>query len=365
MIASFFHFLPSYICMALTVIYLVSFKVEKSPRMAVLTALYAIYFLADSAYYTLDVSAITWTVMDIISQFVALLVIPLTVDYLETEWNGDRPRHRFFWRYIPCVIMGIVSVILYIECGIGKISEFVEMLKESDILPTSTPTDLFLFYCNNIFGNRFVFIIQTLLAIIVLSILIHRRNGEENNRHFIVLCCLLMAAFVLCSVRALFGRFYMLGNQLLSSIISGLIAIVFIILGTILFPSAGMQETKVPNNEKENYRDSLLAKFLAYIENKRPYLSPDFTLAKAASDLGTNRTYLSILVNSQFGVPFRDYINNLRIEHAKEFILNNSDQRLEDAAIASGFYSGTQFSRKFKEKEGMTPNAWIRSKVKR
>lgn len=88
---------------------------------------------------------------------------------------------------------------------------------------------------------------------------------------------------------------------------------------------------------------------------------PDFTLEKAAAHLYTNRTYLSILINSQFGVPFRDYINRLRIECAKELIRSQRSSHLEDIALASGFSSGSQFSRKFKEIEGVTPNAWIRS----
>ena len=362
------HFLPCFTCLALTLIHLFSLTERRTAHFAILTALFAIYFFADASYYTLDVSPGTWAAMDIVSQFVALWVIPASVGFLVLECGAEMPGHRYFWRYIPGVVLGINSIILYSKCGMERIYGFIDVVKSNNsMLPVSTDTDLALFYCNNIVGSRVVFLTQTILALIVLaSMLLNKKKMTGTyERHHIVVCGLMMLSFIFSSARAVLGRFYMLDNQTVSALISASIGVLFIALGVMLFHSGenpSPDETSGPAVSGDS-PDGLKAKFLAYIENDKPYLDPEFTLEKAAAHLYTNRTYLSILINSQFGVPFRDYINRLRIDCAKELIRSHKCSHLEDIALASGFSSGSQFSRKFKEIEGVTPNAWIRSMI--
>ena len=212
-----------------------------------------------------------------------------------------------------------------------------------------------------------VFLIQTILALTVLTFMLLRKRKVSGtcDRRDLVICSLMMLSFVFSSARAVLGRFYMLDNQAISAFISACIGVLFIALGVVL--SNGWKDSSIdePSSPLRSVDppDGLKAKFLAYMENEKPYLDPDFTLDKAAARLYTNRTYLSVLVNSQFGLPFRDYINRMRIECAKDLIRNHKGTHLEDIALASGFSSGSQFSRKFKEIEGKTPNAWIRSMV--
>ena len=368
MFASFMHLLPCFTCLALLLICLLTYRKGQGGRMIAFTAIFAVFFLADSAYYTLDIHPITWVAMDMVSQFVSLWVVPFTVGSIEAAWTQRRPRHRHFWRYIPGYIIGLFSIVLYWRCGFARITEFIETVKANDsLLPMDADWGMFLFYCNNIFGSRFIFLFQTALAIFVLSRLIYRSRKEPglHDSLYTRICLLMMLAFVLISTRYVFGRFYMLTNQLLSAIISALIGCLFIALGILLFKSRSSEASQegVTADENASSIESLKAKFTTYIEQKKPYLAPDYTLERAAADLGTNRTYLSILVNSLFGKTFREYINTLRVTYAKEYILSHKAERLEDVALASGFHSGAQFSRKFKEIEGQTPNAWIRSRM--
>lgn len=368
MIVNFMHFLPCFTCLALALIHLFSRRERRNARFALLTALFAIYFFADASYYTLDVSPGMWAALDIVSQFVSLWVIPASVSFLILECGDDLPRHKYFWRYVPGVVLGIDSIILYLSCGMGRIYAFIDVVKSNNsMLPLHTETDLALFYCNNIVGSRVVFLIQTILALTVLTFMLLRKRKVSGtcDRRDLVICSLMMLSFVFSSARAVLGRFYMLDNQAISALISACIGVLFIALGVVLsngWKDSSIDEPAFPLRSVDP-PDGLKAKFLAYMENEKPYLDPDFTLDKAAARLYTNRTYLSVLVNSQFGLPFRDYINRMRIECAKDLIRNHKGTHLEDIALASGFSSGSQFSRKFKEIEGKTPNAWIRSMV--
>jgi AraC-like DNA-binding protein len=67
---------------------------------------------------------------------------------------------------------------------------------------------------------------------------------------------------------------------------------------------------------------------------------------------------VSKLVNIYYGMPFRDYLNQLRIEHAKQLMTDEPDAVIDYISAKSGFQSSTQFIRKFRELEGVTPTVW-------
>jgi len=109
--------------------------------------------------------------------------------------------------------------------------------------------------------------------------------------------------------------------------------------------------------------NALKKQLVAYIKDEQAFLDPGITLDQVAEHLRTNRTYISMIMNKEFGKSFREAINHCRIDYAKQYILEHRDAKLEEVADASGFTSGSQFSRKFKEVEGVTPINWIRRQI--
>lgn len=91
---------------------------------------------------------------------------------------------------------------------------------------------------------------------------------------------------------------------------------------------------------------------------EKGYLDPELTIDKLAEDMRTSRTYISKVVNNNFHVSFREFVNNLRIEHAKQLLEENQETTIESIALNSGFLTASQFNRKFKECEGMSPRLW-------
>ena len=90
------------------------------------------------------------------------------------------------------------------------------------------------------------------------------------------------------------------------------------------------------------------------METKQLYLNPDLSVADLALELGTNRTYLSHLINQYMNTSFTSYVNALRVQHAKELLLT-TDDTIEEIFKASGFQSRTTFWRAFAQAEGCTP----------
>lgn len=95
------------------------------------------------------------------------------------------------------------------------------------------------------------------------------------------------------------------------------------------------------------------------METKRLYLDPNLTAATLSIELGTNRTYLSNLINQYLHTTFSNYVNAYRVKYAKNLLLN-TDDTIEDIFQVSGFQSRTTFWRAFAQVEGCTPKEFRR-----
>ena len=98
------------------------------------------------------------------------------------------------------------------------------------------------------------------------------------------------------------------------------------------------------------------------MESKRLYLQSDLSVATLAMELGTNRTYLSNLINQYLHTTFTNYVNAYRVRYAKSLLLK-TDDTIEEIYQAAGFQSRTTFWRAFAQVEGCTPKEFRKRKV--
>ncbi len=93
------------------------------------------------------------------------------------------------------------------------------------------------------------------------------------------------------------------------------------------------------------------------------FLNPSLSLRSLAEKLNINSNKISWLLNERIGQNFNEYINSLRLEHFKTLALNpeNSHFTLLALAYDSGFNSKSVFNTFFKNKEGMSPKAWLKA----
>ena len=69
--------------------------------------------------------------------------------------------------------------------------------------------------------------------------------------------------------------------------------------------------------------------------------------------------HFSRAFKATFGISFRQYVNECRIEQAKLMMLT-SEESLAEIAIACGTADQSHFTRLFHRLVGITPNAWRR-----
>lgn len=94
---------------------------------------------------------------------------------------------------------------------------------------------------------------------------------------------------------------------------------------------------------------------LSNFVNKELFLDSKITLDKMATELNVPKHTLSQYLNEKLEQSFSTFINDLRIEKAKEYICTEANLSIEGIAYESGFNSKSTFYTAFKKKTGITP----------
>lgn len=108
----------------------------------------------------------------------------------------------------------------------------------------------------------------------------------------------------------------------------------------------------------ESGRSQLSEQIVRLIEEEQLYKRKDLRISDVATELATNKTYVSAMINNISGVKFSDLVNGYRIRDALELMKSHPDMPLMDVADQCGFSSMTTFRRCFKAKTGKTPSEW-------
>ena len=123
-----------------------------------------------------------------------------------------------------------------------------------------------------------------------------------------------------------------------------------------------IENAEVVEEEKEEAKIESNAVYRAMLEQwmktEKPYTNPDFRLMDLRQILPLNRTYLSQLINAEYGCNFYQFVTNYRIEEAKRLMVANPFIKMQDVGEQCGFSSPTVFARVFSREVGMTPSEW-------
>lgn len=119
-------------------------------------------------------------------------------------------------------------------------------------------------------------------------------------------------------------------------------------------PTPEETEEETPQMSLSAYRATLEE----WMEKEKPYTNPEFRLLDLRQILPLNRTYLSQLINNEYGCNFYQFVTNYRIEEAKRLMEEHPSMQIQEIAEQSGFSSPTVFSRVFSRETGMTPSEW-------
>lgn len=106
-------------------------------------------------------------------------------------------------------------------------------------------------------------------------------------------------------------------------------------------PTPSPQTSNGLNGQEEELGKALIH----YFETEKPFLQPDLNLTTVCKNIGTNRSYLSRVINSKFGLNFNAFVNQYRIQYLHEYLENHPETSKENMALVSGFGSVSSLKR--------------------
>ena len=101
------------------------------------------------------------------------------------------------------------------------------------------------------------------------------------------------------------------------------------------------------------------------MQSQQAFLRSDLTLPKLAEAVDCSVNHLSQVINSGFGTSFFDYLNQHRIERARELLtkLDGRSNAILNIAFTVGFNSNSAFYAAFKKCVGQTPAQYRRARL--
>jgi len=114
------------------------------------------------------------------------------------------------------------------------------------------------------------------------------------------------------------------------------------------------RKARIPDDQAKGY----IARLKRVMATERLYLKGDLRLHHLASSLGMSTHNLSQLLNQSLNTSFYDFVNQYRVEYAKQRLRapESRDYTLVSIAHEVGFSSKASFNRAFKKLTNMTPS---------
>ena len=341
-------------------------------------------------------------IYDIVLQFSSLAVFPISCLYVRSCYEDREMTWVPYLSTIPSLLLFAISVILTSLVGLYRSAEIVRMihngvLLQSTLTPVESAYVLFTYQ-----GYFIVFFIS--LSISLVYVFSRLFAGKFKFKHIVaflrsekssfvanVICLFFVIFFILWAISVLFSNTFANSLSIWSSLWSLVTSVVLFMVGYVTAVPAlpggyvnldrlrhpftamrqstqeflqGIDSGPMAGVATSGY-DKIMDSFKQYMDNEKGFLNPALTIEEIARVLNSNRTYVSKLVNLYYGMTFRDYLNKKRMDYAKQLMADEPDASLDYISAKSGFQSSTQFIRKFRETEGLTPTVWKQTLMQR
>ncbi|MDW3190836.1 MAG: helix-turn-helix domain-containing protein [Cytophagales bacterium] len=179
--------------------------------------------------------------------------------------------------------------------------------------------------------------------------------------HILQVLFVIFVVSFLSTIIRLSSSSYLQSGAILSVLIVSIVLISKVLLDALKQPVFHLQKVNTPTIEMEPTEvNKLVLRLNQQLSNEQLFQKADLTLKEVAKALNTSTRSLSFVINQELGKNFYDYINDFRIEAAKEILSKNPDPKLTilEVMYKVGYNSKSSFNTQFKKKTGLTPSAF-------
>lgn len=311
--------------------------------------LYSIYFFLDPVY-----------------QLASLLVFPLYHIYIRRITVDNAITWKKHLKYF---ITPVILTLLYL---FGMMVTPVSVLKLWQHNRDMAFEGLQMQYLSFIYILiRILFVLQV-VAVLIMNVKLIKVYGDKAQQYFsdfydassfpLKMQNFAMIFTGVSSITiALMGRDYFEGNFIALGIVSFIFSSMLFIIGyigarqkTINAPSGDQLKNAdtFDQSDRASVEKNILPRLIELFEVQHVYLNENLNIVDVANAIGTNRTYISNLINKKFNQNFSTFVNSYRIRELEKCIVEHPDATNFQLAELCGFSSTDTLKRVVKNFTG-------------
>jgi len=364
---------PVYVALFWSIALTTNKKKEHTPQLVLSKFMFMSFVGLSSLYLFLTPVPTLYPYFDCALQFVIGLIFPIFYIYFRLLTVDKKLSFRTHGRYL--IVPVLLASIYCVAVLLTPWEEFKTWLFVGNEFSNS-PNIQFLSIIRDII--RIQFLIQLFLVIIGNQILIKKYGvkveqfysdmEEENysNAKLMNYCMALISIITLLAF-ALWFELSLPINTLLYAFLS-ISSFMLYMIGYFgikqkpINPTFDVTPIKEVMNPLDvipaDSRKKILNKMLVQFEEEKIYLNSQLNIMDIVQAVGTNRTYISSIINQLYNQNFCTFVNSYRIEELKRIYLENPDYINEVLADSCGFGSLNSLKRAIMVKTGMTLPEW-------
>lgn len=310
---------------------------------------------------------------DFAYQYAGSLILPVYYIYFRLLTVDEKFSLRLHARYLA--IPAFLATIYCIGAILTPRNEFLTWLFDEHAFPESP-------YIRFLSVMRMILRIQFLLLVIITfagnQILLHKygeraeqfysdsKDGKYNNSRMLNYSVIIIcgASFVAVAI----GRRLLMSKDTIIYAVWSISTVMMYIIGYMGYKQKAINPTFDLRNIHDELNQSggtlngaqkeLLNKVLTRFDDEKIYLNSQLNIMDIVQAVGTNRTYISSIINQQYKQNFCSFVNGYRVEELKNKIIENQDDTNETLAECCGFGSVISLRRAVSSKTGMSLNEW-------
>ena len=306
-------------------------------------------------------------------QFSISLIFPVYYIYFRLLTVDVKFTFKAHARYL--IIPVFLATLYSIEVFLTPWNEFTTWLFNENVYSNSQGIQ-FLSVTRDII--RIHFILQFFITFISNQLLIHKYGvkaeqyysdmEEENYNNAKNLNYCILIIFVISFITFAINHELLLPKEFLLYIVLSISSIMFYLIGYMGNNQIPINPTfdSISNTDVQNQievipidsRKKILQKMLLQFDEEKIHLNSQLNIMDLVQAVGTNRTYISSIINQQYNQNFCSFVNSYRINELESILMENPDYTNEILADSCGFGSLNSLKRAIFAKTGMSLSEW-------
>jgi AraC-like DNA-binding protein len=288
---------------------------------------------------------------------------------LTTDYNFSVSKHYKYF-LIPLVLFSLYGIGVLLMTPEQHIRLLYKLLPQK-----ATVSGIFLYQKTIYIICRIAFVVQGIAYLYFSNRLIQKNkdkikdyyaNDDEDNFNKIYYLNISLILSIVCGIiLSIIGKETFLKHDHALIVPSIIITTLLFIIGWLGSIQKAVVIEAAEDEKMEGYDENTQAtenvlphlipirkKLKQLFEKDKIYLNKDLNLWDVARTIGTNRTYISVIINKDYQQSFSSFVNNYRVKHAISLITENPIINNQDLADNSGFGSIISMQRAFQQYAG-------------